>query len=71
MNSPSCHRLQIVISSILSCRMLFRLRDYGKRTAVGGTGLSVDTSVMAAFDVPLQFVNEGSDIEYSAAAYTG
>lgn len=51
--------------------MLFRLRDYGKRTAVGGTGLSVDTSVMAAFDVPLQFVNEGSDIEYSAAAYTG
>ena len=63
MNSLSCHRLQIVVSSILSCRMLLRIRDYGKRTVVGDTGLSANASVMSAVDAPLRFADGGSDIE--------
>ena len=63
MNSLSCHRLLITFCTILSCRMLLRLRDYAGRTVSGDTYLSTNTSVMAAIDVPLRFVNGGSDIE--------
>ena len=63
MNSLSCHRLQITLSTILSCRMLLRLRDYAKRIVFGETGLSTNTSAVAAVDIPLRFVNGGSDIE--------
>ena len=71
MNSLSCHRLQITLSSILSCRVLLRLRDYGENTASGDIGLSANTSVMLVDIQPLQFGNGGSDIEYSAATNTG
>ena len=72
MNSLSCHRLQITLSSILSCRVLLRLRDYGESTAFGDIGLSANTSVVAAVDIqPVQFGNDRSDIEYSAAISTG
>ena len=63
MNSLSCHRLQITLSTILSCRMLLCLRDYAKHIVFGETGLSTNTSAVAAVDIPLRFVNGGSDIE--------
>lgn len=50
--------------------MMLRLRDYGTRTVFGGIGLEVNTSVMAEADIPLQFINSGSDIEYPEAAHT-
>ena len=62
-NSLSCHRLMITFSTILSCRMLLRLRDYAKRRVFGDTYLSTNTSVMATIDIPLGFANGGSNIE--------
>ena len=50
--------------------MMLRLRDYGTRTVYGGIGLEVNTSVMAEADIPLRFINSGSDIEYPEAAHT-
>lgn len=69
-NSLSCHRLQLIVTSILSRRMMLRLRDYGTRTVFGGIGLEVNTSVMAEANIPLRFINSGSDIEYPEAVHT-
>lgn len=77
MDLSPCHRLQQVIHSVLACRMMLRLRDYGRRTMRGNgfadcTGLSMDNDDTVAVDGPLNFPHGrsfGGDI--GCSAYTG
>lgn len=65
-----------IIHSVLACRMMLRLRDYGRRSILSGgfadcaTDLSIDGATVAV-DSPLSFANGRSleiDIESSACS---